>query len=59
MPNQIHSDQKRFKQILFNLLGNASKFTFKGQLTVRVSFNEGVLTTDVEDTGIGMEGEDL
>lgn len=36
IPLRIYSDQKRIKQVLFNLIGNALKFTFKGSITVRV-----------------------
>jgi signal transduction histidine kinase len=38
VPQQIKSDEKRFKQILFNLLGNAVKFTFSGSITVQVDY---------------------
>jgi signal transduction histidine kinase len=61
VPARIYSDMKRFKQILFNLIGNAVKFTFSGQITVRLEFEEsaGTLSTEVEDTGIGIKPEDL
>lgn len=56
----IKSDQKRYKQILFNLLGNALKFTFLGFIETRVSFvNDSVLRTEVIDTGIGMKPEEI
>ena len=60
VPSQIFCDQKRFKQVLFNLLGNAAKFTFKGGIDVSVDFtNNDELITDVQDSGIGMKSEDL
>lgn len=61
VPIKIYSDMKRFKQILFNLMGNAIKFTFKGKVTVNINFDERTnnLVTDVEDTGVGIKPEDL
>ena len=61
MPDKIYSDAKRFKQVLFNLIGNAVKFTFQGSITVRVDYERerSCLCISVEDTGIGMKEEDL
>lgn len=57
-------DPFRLKQILFNLLGNAIKFTDRGEVTFVVnSKNSGARKTDftfeVKDTGIGMTEEEL
>jgi two-component system, sensor histidine kinase len=57
VPQFIKSDVKRFKQVLFNLIGNAIKFTFKGGVTVRLSYTKKQLTTSVMDTGLGIEPE--
>jgi two-component system, sensor histidine kinase len=57
VPQFIKSDVKRFKQVLFNLIGNAIKFTFKGGVTVRLSYKKKQLTTSVQDTGLGIEPE--
>lgn len=40
VPSKVWLDKKRFKQVLFNLLGNAIKFTFYGGITLSVDFDE-------------------
>jgi len=59
VPENVQTDQKRYRQVLFNLIGNAVKFTFQGSITVNVQFKNGDLMTSVEDTGIGIKAEDL
>ncbi|MCG8699001.1 MAG: ATP-binding protein, partial [Bacteroidales bacterium] len=58
-PKIILLDEMRIKQVLFNLVGNAIKFTHKGHVKTLLTFNnegyeEGSLTIQVEDTGIGI-----
>ena len=58
-------DPQRLRQIVFNLVGNAIKFTSKGSIEVRASFDRsagsetGVCRIDVEDTGCGISDENL
>ena len=52
-------DPQRIRQIAFNLVGNAVKFTQKGFVEMRASFSEGTLRLAVEDTGCGISEEDL
>ncbi|TNV84570.1 hypothetical protein FGO68_gene14236 [Halteria grandinella] len=61
VPDQISSDQKRLKQVLFNLLGNANKFTFEGQISVNVDYKpfSNRLIFKIKDTGVGIHKEDL
>lgn len=47
-------DARAVKQILINLLTNAVKFTAAGEIALRVSEKDRVLTFDVADTGVGM-----
>ncbi len=54
VPNKIMTDLKRFKQVLFNLMGNAAKFTFSGSLTVTIDFVDNFLISSIKDTGIGI-----
>ncbi len=63
VPSAIISDPVRIRQILFNLLSNASKFTQTGEISVRtratpVSEKETNITFEVHDTGIGMSQEE-
>lgn len=58
-PDTIVHDEIRIKQVLFNLVGNAIKFTHQGSVTIKVAFfpynkNYGRLEIAVEDTGIGI-----
>jgi signal transduction histidine kinase/CheY-like chemotaxis protein len=55
----MHSDLTKFRQILFNLLSNASKFTERGEILLRASRERDGLTFSVRDSGIGMTPEQL
>ena len=58
---EIYADERRVKQILLNLLGNAVKYTPEGgDVAVNMSMNKGgVLIIEVSDTGIGMDADEL
>lgn len=64
LPPSVLLDEKRLRQILLNLLGNAVKFTDAGHVRLRIqatpqSNNLVRLTFEIEDTGIGMEAGQL
>ena len=54
----VISDPVRLRQGLFNLIGNAVKFTLKGQVTVRAALRHGeagpMLRLEIADTGVGI-----
>ena len=60
----LEIDPQRVRQILFNLIGNAAKFTEEGEIRVKASFRndigdeKGVFTLSVSDTGCGIAEED-
>jgi len=56
---ELHSDRRRFEQILMNLLANAVKFTERGRIEARARSHEGRLWVEVSDTGIGIAESDL
>jgi signal transduction histidine kinase/DNA-binding response OmpR family regulator len=61
LPAQVVGDPGRFRQVLFNLVGNAVKFTESGWIALEVSAErqrgtrEWLLTCHVKDTGIGLD----
>lgn len=55
LPDKILVDGTRLRQILWNLIGNAVKFTQQGEIVVRVGYqSEECLRFDVQDSGIGI-----
>ncbi len=64
LPTAVELDILRMRQVLFNLLGNAIKFTERGWVTLRVfgsPHGDGTwrLIFEVEDTGIGIPADQL
>lgn len=61
--SRVRGDAGRIRQILFNLVGNAIKFTSEGGVKIIVDLDEreeaNVLTCSVIDTGIGIESEKI
>lgn len=53
----VCGDADRIRQVADNLLTNALKFTRNGTVCFRVSYKDGVMTMEVEDSGIGMNKE--
>jgi signal transduction histidine kinase len=64
LPQAVLADERRLRQVLLNLTGNAIKFTDQGTVTLRASAEpkgaaQVLLRLDVEDTGVGMRPDDL
>lgn len=66
LPEIVQADEKRLRQVLLNLLGNALKFTDRGQITLKVSAidvstpdrKQNKLRFEISDTGIGISQAD-
>ena len=63
-PHLLYGDEIRIRQCIMNILTNAVKYTEKGQVDFRVSYEKKdedhiFLKVSVKDTGIGMKPEDM
>jgi len=54
----LTTDEKRTKQIFTNIIGNALKYTFAGEVVVRADVKQNHVVVRVSDTGIGISAED-
>jgi two-component system, sensor histidine kinase and response regulator len=62
VPSVLYSDAQRLRQVLVNLIGNAIKFTERGEVITRVEAEsshtqQGILHFTVEDTGLGIASD--
>lgn len=55
----INVDAKRIQQVLINLIGNATKFTEQGTISVIAKSSPGGVTFEVKDSGIGIPEDQL
>ncbi|NES66353.1 MAG: response regulator [Okeania sp. SIO2D1] len=59
LPTGVWADEKRLRQVLINLLGNAIKFTERGSVTFQVESIGAKIRFQIEDTGVGMTPEQI
>ncbi len=65
IPSRVLGDEGKLRQVFVNILGNALKFTEKGNITVRIDVAKDgeedslLLAGEIEDTGPGISEEDL
>lgn len=59
IPEVVRTDEKRMRQVLINVLGNAVKFTSAGQVVFRLSYAREMAVFEVEDTGPGIAAHEI
>jgi signal transduction histidine kinase/ActR/RegA family two-component response regulator len=59
LPGHVMSDPDRLTQVLINLVGNAVKFTERGEISLNVQEVGAELVFMVQDTGIGIPGDKI
>jgi len=59
LPEAVHADEKRLRQIIINLLSNAVKFTQKGGVSLKVGYADDKIRFVVEDTGVGIAKDEI
>ncbi|MFC4022276.1 ATP-binding protein [Oceanobacillus longus] len=55
----VAADENRLQQILYNLIGNAIKYTDSGEITLFAVTKEKEIIVSIQDTGIGISEQDL
>jgi CheY-like chemotaxis protein len=59
VPAVVRADEKRVRQILINLLGNAIKFTAAGRIGLRLRYAREMASIEIEDTGPGLSTQEI
>ena len=59
LPEAVRADERRVRQILLNVLGNAVKFTTVGQVTFKVRYAREIALVEISDTGPGIAQAEL
>ena len=59
IPQTVRADEKRLRQILLNVLGNAIKFTPQGQVVLRLRYAGEMARFEIEDSGPGISAEEI
>jgi signal transduction histidine kinase/CheY-like chemotaxis protein/purine-cytosine permease-like protein len=59
VPELVRADEKRLRQILINLLGNAVKFTREGRVVFRLRYAHEMAHFEIEDTGPGIPPDEI
>jgi PAS domain S-box-containing protein len=59
MPERVYVDREMWEKIVFNLLSNAFKFTFVGDISVSLHWKSERIELTVRDTGIGIPATEL
>jgi len=59
LPQWVRADERRLRQILINVIGNAVKFTDRGSVLLRIRHEREMAYFDIEDTGPGIAERDL
>jgi signal transduction histidine kinase/DNA-binding response OmpR family regulator len=59
LPIGILADEKRLRQVLINLLGNAIKFTESGNVSLKVEPLDQKIRFQIQDSGVGMSAEQV
>ncbi len=59
LPELVYVDREMWEKIMLNLLSNAFKFTFEGEITVSLQYQGDGVELSICDTGIGIPTEEL
>ena len=59
LPEAVRADEKRLRQILINVLGNAVKFTHVGRVEFRLTYAREMAVFEIEDTGPGIAASEI
>ncbi len=59
LPVGVNGDEKRLRQVMINLLGNAVKFTEQGGINLKIGYQNGKIRFQIEDTGTGIAKDEL